>query len=112
MTTKNISQITWLYYAFCFLRVGLFAGVLIPFFTQHGGLSLTQVQLLQSWFMLCFFLLEIPTGAVADYFGRKQSLIFGAVLSSIGIAYYGLVPPSFIAFMIGEFVLAAAMALI
>lgn len=52
-----------------------FAGVLIPFFTDWGGLTLPQVFVLQAWFFLWIFLLEVPTGAVADKFGRKTSLI-------------------------------------
>jgi MFS family permease len=52
-----------------------FAGALVPFFTDWGGLTLTQLFLLQAWFFLWIFLLEIPTGAIADKFGRKTSLI-------------------------------------
>lgn len=52
-----------------------FAGVLVPFFTDWGGLTLPQLFLLQAWFFLWIFLLEVPTGAVADRFGRKASLL-------------------------------------
>jgi MFS family permease len=52
-----------------------FAGSLVPFFTDWGGLTLPQLFLLQAWFFLWIFLLEVPTGAVADKFGRKTSLI-------------------------------------
>lgn len=52
-----------------------FAGALVPFFTEWGGLTLPQLFLLQGWFFLWIFLLEVPTGAVADKYGRKASLI-------------------------------------
>lgn len=52
-----------------------FAGALVPFFTDWGGLTLPQMFLLQAWFFAWIFLLEVPTGAVADKFGRKTSLV-------------------------------------
>jgi len=42
------------------------AAVLVPFYTQWGGLTLTGVMLLNAWFMAWNFALEIPTGAVAQ----------------------------------------------
>ena len=35
---------------------------------------------------------ELPTGVVADVFGRKLSLILGEVLSCVGMLLYGLAP--------------------
>ena len=57
------------------VRMHFFAGVLVPFFTDWGGSTLSQLFLLQAWYFLCIFLLEVPTGAVADRWGRKASLI-------------------------------------
>jgi MFS family permease len=99
------------YYLFSFLRdFTLFSAVLVPFFTQWGNISFTQVQLLQSWFMLWVFLLEIPTGAIADYFGRKISLFLGALAMAVGVIIYGSIP-NFYIFLFGEFILAISMAL-
>ncbi|MCW1949101.1 MAG: MFS transporter [Candidatus Shapirobacteria bacterium] len=99
------------YYLFSFLRdFTLFSAVLVPFFTQWGHISLTQVQLLQSWFMLWIFLLEVPTGAVADFLGRKVSLILGALTMTIGVIVYGSIP-NFYIFLLGEFILATSLAL-
>ena len=65
-----------------------FAGVLIPFFTQWGGLSLHQVLWLQTWFMLWIVALEVPTGAFADRFGRRRSLFCATVCLIAAVAYY------------------------
>ncbi len=99
------------YYAFVFfINLHLSASVLVPFFTDWGHISQSQIQLLQSWFMLWIFLLEIPTGVVADYLGRKFSLSLGAIATVCGLILYGSVP-QFWAFLVGEFLLALGYAL-
>ncbi len=109
---QNKSQtMVWRYYAFTFLMsLHFFSSVLAPFLTDWGGISRFQVQLLQSWFMLWIFLLEIPTGVVADYFGRKYSLALGAIALICGSIMYGTVP-HFETFLIAEFLFAMGVAL-
>ena len=64
----NVNSTISRYYAFVFFKdLAFFSAVLVPFFTDWGGINLTQVQILQSWFMFWMFILEIPTGAVADF---------------------------------------------
>ena len=78
--------------------------------TVWGGISFTTVLLLQSLFMFCVNIFEIPTGLVADVFGRKVSMFCGLVVGVIGFTVYTLQPalPFFIA---GEILLALATAL-
>jgi len=79
-----------LYYIFSFLRgCFLFSGVIIPFFRERGNLDQAQIQLLQSWFMLCMFMFEIPTGTVADRVGRKYSLALGSICQAAACLMYG-----------------------
>lgn len=76
-------------YAFQFLaHMHFFAGVLIPFFTDWGGISLSQVLWLQSWFVFWIFALEVPTGAVADFLGRKASLICSSLCLIAAVLVY------------------------
>lgn len=49
------------------------------------GMSLTQLGLLETIFHITSFSMEVPTGAVADIFGRKISRICGRVLSLVNI---------------------------
>lgn len=70
------------------MHMHFFAGVLVPFFTEYGGLTLPQMFLLQAWFLLCILLLEVPTGAVADKYGRKTSLIASSVCLITATAIY------------------------
>ena len=44
----------------------LFRGGHDSFYTDWGGLKLSEVLFLNSWFMLWNYLLEVPTGTVAD----------------------------------------------
>ncbi len=96
-------------YAF-FKNFAFFSAVLVPFFTDWGHISLFQVQLLQSWFSIWVFVLEIPTGAVADNIGRKHSLIHGAIFIAIATVIYGSIP-SFSIFLLAEFLFAIGYAL-
>lgn len=108
----KINSTIWKYYAFTFLKdMAFFSAVLVPFFTEWGRISLTQVQILQSWFMFWFFVLEIPTGAVADYFGRKHSITLGTLIVTLAALVYGSMP-KFEIFLLGEFLFAMAMSLI
>ncbi|MBU0998070.1 MFS transporter [Patescibacteria group bacterium] len=98
------------YYLYSFLiSLHLFSAVLVPFFTDWGGISQGKIQILQSWFMFWIFILEIPTGAVADYIGRKQSLFIGSIFLVVGMLLYGSVP-NFNIFLLGEFLFAAGVA--
>ena len=65
-----------------------FAAVLVPFFTDWGGITLQQVFFLNAWFFLCSFLFEVPTGAVADFLGRKWSLALGSAVAVSGLLLY------------------------
>ncbi len=101
----------WKLYVFEFLReMGFFGAVLVPFFTEWGGIGLVQVQILQSWFMFWIFILEVPTGAIADFLGRKYSIALGAFTVSLAALIYGSVP-RFEVFLLGELLFGAAMAL-
>ncbi len=81
--------------------------VLAPFYTQWGGLSLTEMMLLNSWFMLWSFALEVPTGAVADFLGRRVSLALGAFTAAIAAIVYASHPSVYL-FLAGEVLFAIA----
>jgi MFS family permease len=102
----------WKMYLFTFLTgMHFFGAVLVPFFTQWGKISFAQIMILQSWFMLCIFILEVPTGAVADYLGRKVSLALACIFTIAAAITYTRAP-IFWMFMLGEFFFALSAALI
>lgn len=97
-------------YAYAFFKdFAFYSAVLVPFFTQWGGISLLQVQLLQSWFSLWVFILEVPTGAVADKIGRKHSIAIGSLITTLAVLLYGSFP-RFEIFLLSEFLFAVGFA--
>lgn len=98
-------------YLFRFLiHFHLIGGVLVPFFTDWGGLTLTHTLFIQSWYLVWAFLLEIPTGAVADYIGRRQSLYLAGLVGTIAVLTYSSVA-SLPIFLLAEFLFAVSFAL-
>ncbi len=93
-----------------FFWMHLFASIIVPFFQQWGGLSFTEILLIQAWFMVWCFLLEVPTGAVADRFGRVWSIALAGVVVALASAVYASVPRLTV-FLAGEILFAAAMTL-
>ena len=84
-----------------------FEPFIILFFLQQG-LSFTQIGLLVGFRELCVNILEIPSGAVADLYGRRRCMVlsFSAYIASFTVfglsqAYWHLFPAMFL-FAIGE----------
>lgn len=69
------------------------------------GMTLAQIGLLEGIFHITGFISEIPTGALADLFGRKKIIIIGRITSLIS-AIIMLFSNSFMGFAIG-FILSA-----
>lgn len=93
------------YLATFFAGLMFYIAVLVPFYTTWGHISLTQVQTLQSWLMIWMFVLNIPTGVIADHVGRKISVSLGGIFLAASCVIYVLVP-NFYVFLIAEFVAA------
>lgn len=86
MFTKNIR----LLYLFTFLKsLHFFGAVGLAFYLDWGKLDYTRIFVLESVFVFCVFFLEIPTGTVADKFGRKYSLALGGLFSGTGFIVFG-----------------------
>ncbi|MBU4246123.1 MAG: MFS transporter [Nanoarchaeota archaeon] len=84
-----------------FINMHFLAAVTIPFFTVWGGLTFSETMLLQSLFIFAWAVFEVPTGAFADKFGRKKSIIIGCFSIALAAFIYGSVPNIYV-FMLGE----------
>src|SRR5215216_8137182 len=71
---------------------GLIGAMWVIFLTQHRGLSLAQASLVDVMFFVAAAFGEVPTGIVADRFGRKTSMIAGAALLSVGVLGWTVAP--------------------
>ncbi len=78
----------WLTYLAPFRVLSISAAYLMPFFLEKG-FSLTEVFLLQSVFSLAVLLWEIPSGYVADRFGRAFCIKLGVPLAAVAMLAYG-----------------------
>jgi MFS family permease len=65
-------------------RTVLFAPYLYHFVTSTRGLSTLEFGVLQSIYYFTAVTLEVPSGVLADRFGRRRTLILGALLAVIG----------------------------
>lgn len=63
--------------------------VIVPFF-QQNGLSPVEIFLTQSAFAATVLLFEVPSGYFADRYGRRLSLVIGALLWTAGFAAYSV----------------------
>lgn len=64
------------------------------------GLTLTQVAVIQSCMFITSILFEVPTGILADNFGKKYSLILGLFFNVLGFITISL-GHSFLTFLLG-----------
>jgi predicted MFS family arabinose efflux permease len=87
----------------------LFLPVLIIFFHSRG-MDFLHITLLNSVYALTAIIFEVPTGALADRFGRCRAMMLGALLAAIGcvVDYNGR---DFWTFALGEGLLALGMTL-
>lgn len=67
-------------------------------FVQSNGLSLAQVGVLESVWMVAILLSEVPTGYVADRVGQRNSLIIGGVITIASAVAFALMT-TFLAFV-------------
>jgi len=109
---KNYKSNVWKIYFFSFIgSLHFTAAVLIPFFLDWGEISFFQIMILQSIFTISLFLLETPTGAIADKYGRKTSVSLGTIIGALGFLTY-VIYPSFYLFILAELILALGASLI
>ncbi|KKM14710.1 hypothetical protein LCGC14_1577950, partial [marine sediment metagenome] len=99
---RNYKSNIFKIYIFSFiLGIHTVRGVYIPYMTVWGGLSFFQIMLLQSFFTAMIVILEIPSGAIADFLGRKTALVLSALSIALAAYTYSIIP-NFYIFMLAE----------
>jgi MFS family permease len=74
------------------LNFGLLSATWVIYLQRQHGLNMTQVTLLDVAFWLAATLGEVPTGLVADKYGRKASLAIGAAIMCMSTLLWALAP--------------------
>jgi MFS family permease len=99
-------------YAASFLKnLQFFGPISVPYFMDWLKVDYTRMFLLQAWFLFWVFTMEIPTGVVADKFGRKISVALGCMLFAADMLFFGL-SRSYSLLFLAEFLGAVGMTLI
>lgn len=83
---------------------GFAVPIFIPFQQAHD-LSLQQAFLLQSIYALALVLLEIPSGYLADRWGRRHTILTGSFALFLGMLTYAITS-NFTGFLFAELLLA------
>lgn len=84
------SNIPKAYLGACLKNLQFFGAIAVPYFLDWLRVDYTRLFLLQAWFLFWVFALEIPTGIVADKFGRRISVALGCLLFGADLLIYGL----------------------
>jgi MFS family permease len=98
-----------IYYAFVVLfqlGISFIAAMYVMFLLSHG-LNLFEVNLVNFVFFTTLLLFEVPTGVIADTFGRKTSYVLACLGMSLSMLVYGL-SNTFIGFVVAEVIGAIA----
>lgn len=88
-----------------------FATIITSLFAIAEGMTLSQVVFAQGLYSLSVIAMEVPTGIVADKFGRKISVGLGYLMSCVGIGLFVL-NPSVILLYVMRFIQATGSTLI
>jgi MFS family permease len=78
----------------------------IVVFYQDNGLGMQDIFLLKSIYSVAMVALEIPSGYLADVWGRKKTLLLGGILGALGFGMYSF-SYGFLAFAMAEIILGA-----
>ena len=88
--------------------------VVIPVFVpllQGYGLSMSQVLQTQAMFALVSAVCEVPSGYIADIWGRRNAVLVGSALNGLG--FFSLLwADTFVDFLIYEMILGVGFSLI
>ena len=100
MKDAKLQANIWKLYLIQACRWFLLLMPVLNLFYEENGLSLDDLFIVQAFYSVCIIMSEIPSGYFADRLGRKNSMLIGALLGSIGFFIYAD------AHVLGQFLLA------
>ncbi len=110
MKTELQNNIRTIYLMGFLLSFVLIVPVYVPLLQGHG-LSMTEVLQTQALFALTIALFEVPSGYIADVWGRRNAILAGAGINAVG--FFSLLwADSFVDFLVYEALLGVGFSLI
>ncbi len=89
------------------IRISKWFNLVMPIvviFYNSSGMNMQEIFILKSIYSIGIVAMEIPSGWMADVWGRKKTLIMGSILGAAGFAVYSLTN-SFMWFVVAEIIL-------
>jgi MFS family permease len=83
----------------------------VPLYAESYGVSKTAIGLTIAIYGLARFLLNVPTGMIADRFGRREALAIGGIITVLGNIVCGAAP-GYEMFLVGRFISGAGAAMV
>lgn len=77
---------------------------IVVLFYQENGMSMSQIFILKSVYSVAMVATELPSGYLADVWGCRKTILWGAILGSIGMLIYSF-SADFYSFIFAEIVL-------
>lgn len=102
---KNYKSNIWKYYLSKILGSLELTAAFWALFLMAKGFSMTNIMILEVIFMTLTLLLEVPSGAFADLFGRKISLFISSIAITIAFILFGI-GTNFTTILIAEILMA------
>lgn len=77
---------------------------IVVLFYQSTEMGMHEIFILKAIYSIAIVFMEIPSGWMADVWGRKKTLILGSILGSVGFLLYSF-SYGFLAFVLAEIIL-------
>ncbi|HWR12430.1 MAG TPA: MFS transporter [Rectinemataceae bacterium] len=109
---KNDRRSVAALYVFSFFKsLQFFGAVAVPFYIHRLEMGYARMFTLEMVFSAAMMILEVPTGVVADRWGRKISLCLGSLFLAAGFLMFGIFH-SFGILLVAELICALGMTLV
>jgi MFS family permease len=90
LTTKGLASNVPKFYVFSATWMFVLTFTINVVFFRSNGLSISQVTLLDILWAVLAFCFEVPTGALADRWSRKYSLVLSGGFTGLGMLLYSI----------------------